>query len=106
VADQSNVPILNTTTHTESLASQQESSVLPDWGSSQLFSASSRAVNGDDTSSSSALPLGSGEEQEASADRGPGSSAESGTEEEQRRREKGKAKAATVEDTVDEAEGA
>jgi E3 ubiquitin-protein ligase synoviolin len=106
VADQSNVPILNTTTHTESLTSQQESSVLPDWGSSQLFSASSRAVNGDDTSSSSALPLGSGEEQEASADRGPGSSAESGTEEEQRRREKGKAKAATVEDTVDEAEGA
>jgi E3 ubiquitin-protein ligase synoviolin len=39
-----------------------------------------------------------------SADEGPSSSVEYSTEEE-RRREKGKAKAATVEDTVDEAEG-
>jgi E3 ubiquitin-protein ligase synoviolin len=114
-ADQLNAPVLDTTTQaqsttdssnaTESLAAQQDSSVLPNWGSSQLFSASSRAVNGNNTSLISALPLGSGGGQEASADEGPSSSEEPATEE-QRRREKGKAKAATVEDTVDEAEGA
>jgi E3 ubiquitin-protein ligase synoviolin len=115
-ADQLNAPVLNTTVQSqnttdssnapESLAAQQDSSRLPNWGSSQLFSASGRAVNGDNTSSSSALPLGSGEGREMSADEGPASSTEPGTEEEQRRREKGKARAATVEDTVDEAEGA
>ncbi len=73
--------------------------MLPNWGASQLFSAPRRAVNNDLTS---ALPR---EGQELSADEGPSSSFEHLTEEEQRRREKGKAKAATVEDTVDEAEG-
>jgi E3 ubiquitin-protein ligase synoviolin len=115
-ADQLNAPVLNTTaqgqsatissTTMESLAAQQDSSVLPNWGSSQLFSASSRAVNSDNTSSSSALPLGSGEEHVVSTDEGPSSSVELDTEEEQRRKEKGKAKAAMVEDRVDEAEGA
>jgi len=115
VADQLNAPVLNTTAQAqsttnssnaiESLAAQQGSSVLPNWGTSQLFSASSRAVNSDNTSSSSALPLGFGEGQVWSADEGPSSSVEPGTEEEQHRREKGKAKASTVEDTVDEAEG-
>ena len=111
-ADQLNAPVFHaraqaqSTTDSsnaiESLATQQDSSVLPNWGASQLFSASSR-VNSDNESSSTALPQGG---QEVSADEGPSTSAEPGTEEEQRRRtEKGKAKAATVEDTVDEAEG-
>lgn len=75
--------------------------MLPNWGASQLFSASSRVVNSDDTSASSALPR---EGQATSADEGPSSSGDHASEE-QRRREKGKGKAATVEDTVDEAEG-
>lgn len=114
--DQLNPPLLNTTAQAqnttnssnavECLAAQQDSSVLPNWGSSQLFSASSGAVNSDSTSSSSAQPLGPGEGQVVAADGGLSSSVEPGNGEEQRRREKGKAKAATVEDTGDEAEGA
>lgn len=111
-ADQLNAPALHASAQAqgtidssnaiESLATQQDSSVLPNWGASQLFLASSR-VNIDNKTSSTALPQGG---QEVSADEGPSTSAEPGTEEEQRRRaEKGKAKAATVEDTVDEAEG-
>jgi E3 ubiquitin-protein ligase synoviolin len=107
-ADQLNVPTVQAQSTTDSsivmepFAAQQDSSVLPNWGASQLFSASSRAVNSDNTSSSTAaLPQ---EGQEVSADEGP-SSVEHGTEEEQQRTQKGKAKAATVEDTVDEAEG-
>ncbi|PMD36546.1 hypothetical protein L207DRAFT_556131 [Hyaloscypha variabilis F] len=112
-ADQLNAPILHTTTQAQSTtdssntlgsvdAQQDSSSVLPNWGTSQLFSASSRVVNSDDTSASSALPR---EGQATSADEGPSSSGDHASEEEQRRREKGKGKAATVEDTVDEAEG-
>jgi E3 ubiquitin-protein ligase synoviolin len=111
-ADQLNAPVLHTSiqdqsttdssTALEPLAAQQDSSVLPNWGASQLFSAPSRAATSDNTSSSIALPR---EGQEVSVDERPSSSVEPETEEEQHRREKGKAKAATVEDTVDEAEG-
>jgi E3 ubiquitin-protein ligase synoviolin len=111
-ADQLNAPVLHTSTQTqsttdssnalESLAAEQEFSILPNWGASQLFSAPSRAVNSDSTSSSSALPR---MEQAVSANEEPSSSVEPDIEEQQRRREKGKAKAATVEDTFDEAEG-
>jgi E3 ubiquitin-protein ligase synoviolin len=86
----------------EPLAAQQDSSVLPNWGASQLFSAPSRAASSDNTSSSIALPR---EGREVSVDERPSSSVEPETEEEQQRKGKGKAKAATVEDTVDEAEG-
>jgi E3 ubiquitin-protein ligase synoviolin len=111
-ADQLNAPILHTTAQaqsttdssnsTESPAAQQDSSVLPNWGASQLFSASSRTSSGDSASSSTALPR---EGRGMSADQGSPSPVETGTKEEQRRRERGKAKAVTVEDTVDEAEG-
>jgi E3 ubiquitin-protein ligase synoviolin len=112
-ADQLNAPILRTTTQAQSTtdssntlgsvdAQQDPSSVLPNWGASQLFSASSRVGNRDYTSASSALPR---EGQATSADEGPSFSDDHVSEEEQRRREKGKGKAATVEDTVDEAEG-
>ena len=110
-ADQLNAPVLHTSiqdqsttdssTTLEALAAQQDSSVLPNWGPSQLFSAPSRAANDDNTSSSIALPQ---EGQEVSVDERPSSSVEPETEEEHRKG-KGKAKAATVEDTVDEAEG-
>ncbi|KAH8793930.1 hypothetical protein BGZ57DRAFT_390787 [Hyaloscypha finlandica] len=111
-ADQLNAPVLHTSiqdqsttdssTALEPLAAQQDSSVLPNWGASRLFSAPSRAANDDNTSSSIALPQ---EGQEVSVDERPSSSVEPETEEEQHRKGKGKAKAATVEDTVDEAEG-
>ncbi|KAH8792985.1 hypothetical protein F5882DRAFT_70132 [Hyaloscypha sp. PMI_1271] len=110
-ADQLNAPVLHTSiqdqsttdssTALEPLAAQQDSSVLMNWGASQLFSAPSRAANDDNTSSSIALPQ---EGQEVSVDERPSSSVEPETEEEHRKG-KGKAKAATVEDTVDEAEG-
>jgi E3 ubiquitin-protein ligase synoviolin len=111
-ADQLNAPVLHTSiqdqsttdssTALEPLAAQQDSSVLPNWGASQLFSAPSRAASSDNTSSSIALPR---EGQEVSVHERPSSSVEPETEEEQHRKGKGKAKAATVEDTVDEAEG-
>jgi E3 ubiquitin-protein ligase synoviolin len=111
-ADQLNAPVLHTSiqdqsttdssTALEALAAQQDSSVLPNWGASQLFSAPSRAANSDNASSSIALPR---EGREVSVDERPSSFVEPETEEEQHRKEKGKAKAATVEDTVDEAEG-
>jgi E3 ubiquitin-protein ligase synoviolin len=111
-ADQLNAPVLHTSiqdqsttdssTALEALAAQQDSSVLPNWGASQLFSAPSRAANSDNASSSIALPR---EGREGSVDERPSSFVEPETEEEQHRKEKGKAKAATVEDTVDEAEG-
>ena len=111
-ADQLNAPVLHTTTQAQNTADssnilesvdaqQDQSSVLPNWGASQLFSASNRAINSDDTSSSTALLR---EGQAVSADEGPLSSGEYSNEE-QRRKDKGKAKAATVEDTADEAEG-
>ena len=113
-ADQSNAPLLTTiqsqsTTESSAIESlntaQEDSSPLPNWGSSQLFSAPSRAS--DNTSSSPALPLSSGAGQTTSADAGTSSSVEQSTEGEgeQRRREKGKAKAVSVEDVADEGEG-
>jgi len=111
-ADQLSAPGLHTTTQAQNTADssntlgsvnaqQASSSVLPNWGASQLFSASGRAINSEDMSSSTALPR---EGQAALADQGPSYSGEYSSDE-QRRKEKGKAKAATVEDTADEAEG-
>ncbi|KAK0125171.1 E3 ubiquitin-protein ligase hrd1 [Cadophora gregata f. sp. sojae] len=104
----------------ESTAAQPEdtsANVLPHWGSNQLYMGSSSVAN----------PISNAEESspralaaqtptivdvQGSMDSTASSTAEEGlsssrdTHEEERRKEKGKAKAATVEDTVDEAEGA
>lgn len=86
--------------------SSSNPSVLPDWGSSQLFSGPTLTSN----TSIHAPPPDSGVES-SSMDTGHSSSVSTHIEtpsqdSEDRRRDKGKAKAATVEDTVDEAEGA
>jgi E3 ubiquitin-protein ligase synoviolin len=87
---------------------QEDSSVLPNWGNSQLFPGPSRPAITHNTNMTSAPPPESGDGQRVSE---AGSSAGGSTpvpsnEEEARRLEKGKAKAVTVEDADDEAEGA
>jgi E3 ubiquitin-protein ligase synoviolin len=88
---------------------EEDSSVLPNWGNSQLFPGPSRLANTYNTNLNSAPPPPvSGEGQRVSD---TGLSADGSTpvpinEEEARRRAKGKAKAVTVEDAVGEAEGA
>lgn len=79
---------------------------LPNWGSSQLFSGPTLAAN-----TTNQTRLLDSEEGSSSIDEGLSSSVSAETDtptqnSEERRRQKGKAKAATVEDTVDDAEGA
>ncbi|CZR54341.1 related to E3 ubiquitin-protein ligase hrd-1 precursor [Phialocephala subalpina] len=121
-ADQSNSAAPNTTlplqsttntTATSSSVPKQEEDSLPNWGNSQLFPASSRAAASTSHNTSEAPPQSSSvEEAPSSTHAGPSTVADESTpaptpgEEEERRRGKGKARAVTVEDTVDEADGA
>ena len=93
-------PALNTTSNL---------SAVPNWASSQLFTGPSLTSNGINTSVNPAQPPSSVDEQ-PSTDAITSASGLTETpiddSSEDRRREKGKAKAATVEDTVDEAEEA
>jgi len=125
-ADQSSTAAPTTTTQGttttvsntgESVAAPQadaNANVLPNWGSSQLFMGSSSVpnpINNPREPSSRASAAQAPTTGDVQGSTGPataveGSSAARNTDETERRNDKGKAKAATVEDTVDEAEGA
>jgi E3 ubiquitin-protein ligase synoviolin len=123
-ADQSNISVVNTTNTAsqstatsnnapESLAmSTSDPPVLPNWGSSQLFSGPSRAVENVNTAESSSAPPPLSGEGQSSTVVGSSDSALSGerreedADAEESKQNKGKGRAATVEDTIDEAEGA
>jgi E3 ubiquitin-protein ligase synoviolin len=82
-------------------------SVLPNWGSSQLFSGPSFTTSTDSGNMNPATAQNSGDN-DSSTDVGQSSSLSrqpSGEDSEQRRRERSTARAATVEDAVDEADG-
>jgi E3 ubiquitin-protein ligase synoviolin len=109
VANQSVAPALNTLPSTTNLSSRaesrsaQEEPNLLNWGSSQLFSGTSRnsASNG---ASASFRPLISGQRGESATGAGPSGESSAGTTESGE--EKGKGKAVTVEDADDELEDA
>jgi len=123
-AHQSNISVVNTTNTAsqstttsnnapESLAmSTSDPPMLPNWGSSQLFSGPSRAVENVNTAESSSAQPPLSWEGQSSTVVGSSDSALSGerreedADAEESRQNKGKGRAATVEDTIDEAEEA
>lgn len=117
-APNTTLPLQSTTTSSNApeVETEEDTNLLPNWGNSQFFPASSRATPAESTSHNTggAPPQSSSvEESQAStlaADESTPASAPAPSNEEEeaeeRRREKGKARAVMVEDTVDEADGA
>lgn len=109
VANQSVAPALNTLPSTTNLSSRaesrsaQEEPNLPNWGSSQLFSGTSRNSASNGASASFRPPI-SGQRGESATGAGPSGESSAGTTESGE--EKGKGKAVTVEDADDELEDA
>jgi E3 ubiquitin-protein ligase synoviolin len=101
------IPSTTTTSNVPASSTPANPSTFPDWAT-QLFSGPSLTGNSINTSASLAPPPSSVQEQPptyAIASSGL-NEASSDDISEERMRDKGKAKAATVEDTIDEAEGA
>jgi E3 ubiquitin-protein ligase synoviolin len=93
-----NMPIAST----PATLATSDPSLLPGWGSSQLFSESSLTGNTNSGVTNPAPPPISGD---GGSSMGVGQSSSSAQDSEERK-DKGKAKAVTVEDTIDESEGA
>lgn len=100
-----NIASSSSSTTTPTATQEDSADVLPNWGSSQLFTGRSPLANEVNPSDSSEVtpPIHRG--RGSSAAEGSAPPETFGTDEESHSAEKGKAKAATVEDTVDEAKG-
>ncbi|KAF8864229.1 hypothetical protein BDZ45DRAFT_797727 [Acephala macrosclerotiorum] len=109
-------PLESTTTTTGTSSNvpedgEEDTNLLPNWGNSQFYPTSSRALASASTSHDTAPPQSSSVKTSTHAgpsivtDESIPAPAPSEEDVEERRREKGKARAVTIEDTVDEAEG-
>lgn len=98
----------------EPIIAQRDADVLPNWGSSQLFTGQNPLAVSIDAGEPSAASVAQTQASTTDSEQDPvapaasaeGSSASIENEEDKPKRDKGKAKAVTVEDAVDEAEGA